>query len=234
MTLPVSSAHCPQPILTPRASRNHTPQTSRTLYPISTSARGLHPISTSARGAPQKPPAPDPLGVGVWGGFRDTGCQAMNGHSALTIVSNFAKIMIVTRGGRVHSFSKLLAPNFMPPVDALQNLNGSLRFEPYLPEKTFFDSKQPSQLSSSAPHSHSAVLSYRFSAELRSPPRKASLDLRPCQNSLPQHQAVVASQDGWPAFRCNLVTKSSACSKTARIHLDGLEQAFNNDGAWKY
>ena len=40
---------------------------------------------------------------------------------------------------------------------------------------------------------------------------------------------MVGGQEGWHSFKCNPTTNPSACPKTARIHLEGLEQTRGKD-----
>ncbi|KAI1424082.1 hypothetical protein F5Y12DRAFT_797431 [Xylaria sp. FL1777] len=45
--------------------------------------------------------------------------------------------------------------------------------------------------------------------------------------------AVLASESGWPIARCNTVTYSGDCPRTAIVHLESLERKSKQDGTWK-
>lgn len=85
-----------------------------------------------------------------------------------------------------------------------------------------------------------ASLAYQSSD--RSPSVVSSLDSRGTshhvrstsyhQRIVPEHQSVITTLDQWQSFRCNPVTNPSACPKTARVHLEGLEQTLKSQKAW--
>jgi hypothetical protein len=45
-------------------------------------------------------------------------------------------------------------------------------------------------------------------------------------------EAVILAQDGWPVFQCNPPAYSSACPRTAKLHLETLEQILRNHEIW--
>ena len=66
----------------------------------------------------------------------------------------------------------------------------------------------------------------------RSSSRGAFSEMSTSQCSIQEHKAVVVARDGWSCFKCNPPADPSACPKTARIHLEGLEQTLKNRDAW--
>ena len=53
------------------------------------------------------------------------------------------------------------------------------------------------------------------------------------QTSVLEHHAVVSARESWSYFKCNPRTSRNICPKTARIHLEGLEQTLKSREAWQ-
>lgn len=94
----------------------------------------------------------------------------------------------------------------------------------------------------SAAWNFSPPTSVAYQSSERSPSVVSSLDSRRTshhvrstsshQRIVPEHQSVIAAQDQWQSFRCNPVTNPHVCPKTARVHLEGLEQTLKNQKTW--
>ena len=63
--------------------------------------------------------------------------------------------------------------------------------------------------------------------------QETSSDTWLCQTSVLGHHAVVAAREGWSYFKCNSTSARSACPKTARIYVEGLEQTLKSRDAWQ-
>ena len=53
------------------------------------------------------------------------------------------------------------------------------------------------------------------------------------QPSVLDHHDVIVAREGWSYFKCNPTSTRSACPKTARIYLEGLERTLKNRDAWQ-
>lgn len=94
----------------------------------------------------------------------------------------------------------------------------------------------------SAAWNFSPPTSVAYQSSDRSPSVVSSLDSRRTshhvrstsshQSIVPEHQSVIAGQVQWQSFRCNPVINPSVCPKTARVHLEGLEQTLKNQKTW--
>lgn len=90
----------------------------------------------------------------------------------------------------------------------------------------------------SGPSPPAPLVEARSLSERSSPhPRPPTQDSFPSETWLSQasvleHHAVVAAREGWSYFKCNPTSSRSACPKTARIHLEGLEQTLKSQDAW--
>ncbi|KAI0100157.1 hypothetical protein GGR51DRAFT_372800 [Nemania sp. FL0031] len=49
---------------------------------------------------------------------------------------------------------------------------------------------------------------------------------------IPEHEAVTAGDRAWPLARCNPVSYSGSCPRTAMIHLESLEQKSKRASTW--
>lgn len=123
-------------------------------------------------------------------------------------------------------------PNLPFPMDKMQSMNC---FDDYpVPERVASSSSRTSGPISSAHHSEMGSPSRASSQSSRPPYVKPFQDSGPCPYSIQEHKAVVGGQEGWYSFKCNPTTDPSACPKTPRIHLEGLEQTRRKDaGALK-
>ena len=113
---------------------------------------------------------------------------------------------------------------------------------PDIDDQSDFEARQVSAtvVSDSGRASGSSLGEYQFEVEMQSD--RTSPDPS-CQsplmatskssNSVPEHKAVLAAQDRWSYFQCNPPIDSGPFSKTARIYLEGLEHALENEDAWQ-
>ena len=77
--------------------------------------------------------------------------------------------------------------------------------------------------------------SHRSRSRIRPPTQEAfSSETWLCQTSVLEHHAIVAAREGWSYFKCNPTSARSACPKTARIHLEGLEETLKSRDAWQH
>ncbi|EOO02704.1 putative transcription factor cmr1 protein [Phaeoacremonium minimum UCRPA7] len=51
-------------------------------------------------------------------------------------------------------------------------------------------------------------------------------------NSIPEFEVVIASENAWPLARCNPLMYSGTCPRTAIVHLEALEQKCKQEGTW--
>ncbi|KAI4157262.1 MAG: hypothetical protein LQ342_008445 [Letrouitia transgressa] len=54
------------------------------------------------------------------------------------------------------------------------------------------------------------------------------------QTSVQEQDVVVVAREGWSYFKCNPTSARSACPKTAKFHLEGLEQTLRSREAWQH
>ncbi|GAW25283.1 putative transcription factor Cmr1 [Rosellinia necatrix] len=54
----------------------------------------------------------------------------------------------------------------------------------------------------------------------------------PVDGAIPEFEAMMVAESGWPLVRCNPVRYSGSCPRTARIHLECLEQKLRQVGVW--
>lgn len=54
------------------------------------------------------------------------------------------------------------------------------------------------------------------------------------QTSVQDQDVVVIAREGWSYFKCNPTSARSACPKTAKFHLEGLEQTLRSKEAWQH
>ena len=128
-------------------------------------------------------------------------------------------------------FNMTSMPNLPFPMDEMQGMDC---FDDYpIAERVASSSSRTSGPLSSAHHSEVGSPSRASSQSSRPPSGKPFRDSGPCAYSVQEHKAVIGAQEGWYSFRCNPPTDPSACPKTARIHLEGLEQTLKSQDAWQ-
>ena len=128
-------------------------------------------------------------------------------------------------------FSMTSMPSLPFPVDDLQTIDCFNKYP--VSEGVTSSSSRTSGPTSSAHHSDIGSISRASSLSSMPPAGKPCADSGPYSNSVQEHVAVVGAREGWYSFRCNPPTDPSACPKTARIHLEGLEQTLKRQDAWK-
>ena len=128
-------------------------------------------------------------------------------------------------------FNMASMPNLPFPIDEMQGMDC---FDDYpIAERVASISSRTSGPISSAHHSEVGSPSRTSSQSSRPPSGKPLHDSGPCAYSVQEHKAVIGAQEGWYSFRCNPPKDPSACPKTARIHLEGLEQTLKSQDAWQ-
>ncbi len=128
-------------------------------------------------------------------------------------------------------FSVALMPDYLLPINGLPNRENLSDFEPH--------DTSAMQMSDSSRAFGSPLVAHR--SEVGSQSDRTSPDscytspvitLSMGESSVQEHEAVVAAQDRWSFFQCNSPMDPGACPKTARIHLEGLEDTLESEDAW--
>ncbi|KAI0849329.1 hypothetical protein F5Y00DRAFT_252975 [Daldinia vernicosa] len=100
--------------------------------------------------------------------------------------------------------------------------------------------KEPSDISSNSEHIsssrgsiHTRSTSIMSTCDLESTIKSVDMTLNtPTDTTIREFQSVIVAESAWPLARCNPLTYSNTCPRTAIVHLECLEQKSRQEGTW--
>ena len=123
------------------------------------------------------------------------------------------------------SSQSMMATGMHTPVDL------SVSLEQTLGNSTEYTNEN----SGSSASAHSTETRSRQSSLHPRPPIRDpfSMETWPYQTPILEHPDVVVAREGWSYFKCNPKSIRSACPKTAKIYLEGLEETLRSRDVWQ-
>ena len=92
---------------------------------------------------------------------------------------------------------------------------------------------EPMSSSSSRGSIHTRGTSILSTGDFESPLKSIDMSMTVSNdNSIPEFEVVIASENAWPLARCNPLMYSGTCPRTAIVHLEALEQKCKQEGTW--